>query len=88
MEIDFMAQDTFSLVRPNWKLVTDLSEAAKLFGEAVSANYKSQSAEKTSEQVDENEESSSNNGDGDGDGDADLDPVIGASSDEDAEVST
>merc|ERR1711977_250799 len=29
MEIDFLVQDTFSLVRPNWKLVTDLGEAAK-----------------------------------------------------------
>lgn len=85
MEIDFLAQDTFSLVRPNWKLVTELSEAAKLFAEAVSANYKSQGAEKTSEQAEENEDSGSD--DGLGDGDADLEPVINQSSDEDAEVS-
>jgi regulator of nonsense transcripts 2 len=81
MEIDFLAQDTFSLVRPNWKLVTELSEAAKLFAEAVSANYKSQGAEKTSEQAEEIEESGSD------DGDADLEPVIVQSSEDDAEVS-
>ena len=84
MEIDFLVQDTFTLVRPNWKLVTELSEAAKLFGEAVSANYKTQGTEKTADQPDENEDSGSE--DGLGDGDADLEPVIAQSSDDDAEV--
>lgn len=85
LEIDFLAQDTFGLVRPNWKLVTELPEAAKLFGDAVSANYKTQGAEKTADQAEENEESGSE--DGLGDGDADLEPVIVQSSEDEAEVS-
>lgn len=84
MEIDFMIQDTFSLVRPNWKIVTDLAEAARLFAEAVSANFKQQGAEKASEQVEDNEESGSE----DGEVDADLDAEIAQSSDEDGEVSS
>ena len=57
MDIDFILQDTYAIVRPQWKLVTDLAEAAHIFSEAVTANYKQSSVEKIPE-VDEDAESS------------------------------
>ncbi|KAI1626494.1 armadillo-type protein [Exophiala viscosa] len=85
MDIDFLVQDTYTLVRPNWKLVTEMDEAAKLFAEAVSANYRQSAAEKAAEQAEDLEESGSE--DGLGDGDADLDAELPQSSDEEGEVS-
>jgi regulator of nonsense transcripts 2 len=85
MEIDFLVQDTFSLVRPNWKLVTDLGEAAKIFGEAVSANYKQSASEKAAEQAEELEDTGSDD-DALGDGDGELE--VPQSSDEEGEVSS
>ncbi|KAK5257933.1 mRNA decay protein [Exophiala xenobiotica] len=82
MEIDFLVQDTFSLVRPNWKLVTDLGEAAKIFGEAVSANYKQSASEKAAEQAEELEDTGSDD-DALGDGDGELE--VPQSSDEEGE---
>lgn len=84
MDIDFLVQDTYALVRPNWKLLTDLGEAAKVFGEAVSANYKQSTAEKALEQTEENEDSASE--DALGEGDADLDPELAQSSDGEGDV--
>ncbi|KIV97113.1 hypothetical protein, variant 1 [Exophiala mesophila] len=83
MEIDFLVQDTYSLVRPNWKLVTDLAEASRLFAEAVGANYKMQAGEKATDQTEEAEESGSEDGLGDGEGD--VDPVVAHSSDDEGE---
>ncbi|KAE8150214.1 ARM repeat-containing protein [Aspergillus avenaceus] len=59
MDIDFLVQDTFSMTRPQWKLVTDLQEATRIFGEAVAQNYKSQDPERPIEQDDDDESSSS-----------------------------
>lgn len=84
MEIDFLVQDTYSLVRPQWKLVTDLQEAAKLFGDAVAANYKQQSSEKVSDAPDEVEDSASD--DGEVDDDAAVENDLGNSSSEEGEV--
>ncbi|KIV84145.1 hypothetical protein, variant 1 [Exophiala sideris] len=84
MEIDFLVQDTYTLVRPNWKLVTELDEAAKLFAEAVNANYRQSAAEKAAEQAEDLEDSGSE--DGLGDGDADLDADLPQSSDEEGEA--
>jgi regulator of nonsense transcripts 2 len=62
MDIDFLIQDTFSLVRPQWKLAADLQEAASLFGEAVVQNYHLQDGEKSAEQEDDIESISSKEG--------------------------
>lgn len=40
MDIEFVLQDTFQMLRPNWKLHTTLEEAAKAFQEAVARTYK------------------------------------------------
>ena len=62
MEIDFILQDTFTLIRPQWKIVTDLSEAGRLFADAVAANYKQSSPEKATDVDDEAEDSASDDG--------------------------
>jgi regulator of nonsense transcripts 2 len=59
MDIDFIIQDTFAFVRPQWKLVTDLQEATRAFSEAVAVNYKQQTQEKAADPEDEAEESPS-----------------------------
>ncbi|KAL6247761.1 mRNA decay protein [Rhinocladiella similis] len=84
MDIDFLVQDTFSLVRPNWKLVTELAEAAKIFAEAVNTNYKQSAFEKGAEQAEELEDSGSED-DALVEGDGEIEPEIPQSSDEEGE---
>lgn len=67
MEMDFLVQDTFSLVRPQWKIVTELAEAAKQFTEAIAANYKQQSADKAADVAEDGEDSASDDGLGEDD---------------------
>ena len=83
MEIDFLVQDTYNFVRPQWKIVTDLPEAARLFAEAITSNYRLQEGEKAGDANDEAEDSASD--DALGEDDAGPDPEVGQSSDE-AEV--
>lgn len=45
MEIDFLIQDVFTSVRPQWKLITDFDDAAKAFAEAVKARYAQSAAD-------------------------------------------
>lgn len=59
MDIEFVVQDTLALVRPQWKLITDLAEAGKVFQEAVQANYKQEAQERPIEALEEVEESGS-----------------------------
>ncbi|KAF8438755.1 nonsense-mediated mRNA decay factor [Terfezia claveryi] len=40
MDVEFLVLDTFQAIRPNWKLHTNLEDAAKAFEEAVSKTYK------------------------------------------------
>ncbi len=62
MDVEFVLQDSYALTRPQWKLVTDISEAARLFGEVVAQNYKVQETDKAPEQDDEAESSPSDDG--------------------------
>lgn len=83
MEIDFLVQDIFTLVRPQWKIVTDLDEAAKVFAEAVAAKYKQEAGGRSVEDAEDNESSASEDGLGEDDNAADID--IQDSSGEDGE---
>ena len=65
MDIDFIIHDTFGLLRPQWKITTDLSEAGRLFADAVAQNYKVGEIEKPVEQEEAEDEVSSADGDGD-----------------------
>ena len=49
MDIDFIIQDTFALMRPQWKLAANFDEAGRAFAELVKQNYKSQEQEKALE---------------------------------------
>lgn len=57
MDIDFIVQDGFALVRPQWKLASDLQEATRAFSEAVAVNYKRQNQDKVVDHEDDAEES-------------------------------
>lgn len=59
MDIDFIIQDTFALVRPQWKLVNNLDEAGRAFADAVAQNYKTQEAAKLVEPDESDNETSS-----------------------------
>ena len=49
MDIDFIIQDTFAQIRPQWKLAANLEEAGRAFADVVKQNYKSQELEKPTE---------------------------------------
>lgn len=83
MEIDFLVQDIFTLVRPQWKIVTDLDEAAKVFSEAVAAKYKQEAGGRAMEDPEDNESSASEDGLGEDDNAVDVE--VRDSSGEDGE---
>ena len=50
MDIEFVVQDTYSALRPQWKLVlNDLQEASRVFSESVKQNYQDAAMSKTPE---------------------------------------
>ena len=89
MDVDFIVQDTFALVRPQWKLATNLDEAGRAFADAVAQNYKTQEAAKQTEPDESDDETSSEDAVGD-DGlrvpDADAEEQQSSSDDIDADV--
>jgi len=89
MDVDFLIQDTYSLVRPQWKFATDLEEATRLFSEAVSQNYSFQDGDKAVEPEEDELESISSDGNGDDGLEEDIVPDGDEeqSSTEEAEVS-
>ena len=56
LEVDFIIQDTFALVRPHLKVAADLESASRAFADLVKQNYKTQEPEKLLEpdELDEN----------------------------------
>ena len=78
MDVEFIVQDAYNLTRPQWKLITNLEEASRAFGEAVKQNYQTAAADKPIEPEDEDASASDDELDGpededvvmpDGDGD-------------------
>jgi regulator of nonsense transcripts 2 len=50
MDVEFVIQDTYSALRPQWKLIlNDTQEAGRVFSEAVKQNYHDTSLSKTPE---------------------------------------
>jgi regulator of nonsense transcripts 2 len=72
MDVEFIVQDAYNLVRPQWKMITNLDEAARAFQEAINQNYQTTATEKAVE-PDEDDASAS---DDDMDGPEDEDVVI------------
>lgn len=65
MDIDFLVQDTYSSLRPQWKLATDAEEATRIFSEAVSQNYNLPDSDRPIEiEVDEEDAESSSSDEG------------------------
>lgn len=59
MDVDFLIQDTFALLRPGWKLHTNLEQAGAAFAESVKQHVKSDEQEKPTEaeQLEEGDDS-------------------------------
>ena len=62
MDVDFIVQDTYAVVRPQWKIASDFDEAGRLFAETVAENYKTDEPEKTVEIEEAEEYESSEDG--------------------------
>lgn len=86
MDVEFIVQDAYALVRPQWKLITDLDEASRVFGEAVKQNYQPTAADKPTEPEDEDESASDDDVDGPEDDDVVVPEGDDKSSDEDEGV--
>lgn len=52
MDIEFIVQDTYALVRPQWKLATNFEEALKAFQLARAQDQKTTGADKAVDQDD------------------------------------
>lgn len=68
MDIEFIVQDTFTLTRPQWKLATNLEEAAKAFQLAIAQDQKSSGIDKVADPDDVSIRSSSDDDGIEGDG--------------------
>ncbi|CAK7232468.1 mRNA decay protein [Sporothrix curviconia] len=90
MDIEFIVQDTFALIRPQWRLATNLDEAAKVFQQAMAQDQKATGADKVQEQDDgaasddESSEDEIDNADDMAVGDAEMDEDL-SSIDEEVE---
>lgn len=62
MDIDFIAQDSYALTRPQWKLITDFEEAGQAFASLVKQNYKPQQAAKAQSVAPVEDDASSSDG--------------------------
>lgn len=49
MDIDFVIQDTFALLRPQWKTANTLEEASQAFSEACKQNYQNAAVNRAAE---------------------------------------
>lgn len=87
MDVEFIVQDAYALVRPQWKLITDLDEASRVFGEAVKLNYQTAANDKPVEPEDDEESASDDDVDGPEDDDVVVPEGEDKSSDEEEESS-
>ncbi|GAB7337284.1 hypothetical protein MBLNU457_g2649t2 [Dothideomycetes sp. NU457] len=83
MDVDFMIQDTFAMLRPQWKIASTFDEASQQFAEACKQNYQNVATSKDAEVEEEDEGGASDDArDHDRDG---GEEDIGSSGDEAAE---
>lgn len=55
MDVDFLVQDTYALLRPQWKIASTFEEANAQFAEACKSNYQNVATAKEAEPEDEEE---------------------------------
>ena len=65
MDIEFVINDTYAAIRPQWKLLMGLEEAGSAFATAVAQNYKTQETEKAPEPEEPEDDGSSDGGEDD-----------------------
>lgn len=68
MDIDFLIDDAFALVRPSWKITKTLEESGAAFAEACRENYKNTGSEKPNDVADDEVEMMVGDDDGDAEG--------------------
>ncbi|THX40370.1 ARM repeat-containing protein [Aureobasidium pullulans] len=56
MDVEFVVQDMFALLRPQWKVATTFEEAQQVFSEAVKHNYQNSGSSKQQAEQEEEEE--------------------------------
>jgi regulator of nonsense transcripts 2 len=61
MDTDFLVQDTFYKLRPQWKLLTELEDAGKAFADVVQQNYQNTGGDRAEEEVEEDSASDDEN---------------------------
>jgi regulator of nonsense transcripts 2 len=81
MDVEFIVQDAYNLTRPQWKLITNLDDAAQAFSEAVKQNYQTTAADKPVEPEDDDVSAS----DDDMEGPEDDDMVVAEDDDKSSE---
>lgn len=67
MDIEFVVQDMFALLRPQWKIASTFEEASKVFGEACKQNFQTPESNKPAEQDEPEDVDDSDDGRGDDD---------------------
>lgn len=90
MDIEFIVQDTFALLRPQWKLASNIEEATRAFQLAMAQDQKTSGADKTIEPEEpDSDGEQSDDGLVDGEGDAGIaaDAEEDSESESDGEVS-
>ncbi|KAF2004792.1 ARM repeat-containing protein [Amniculicola lignicola CBS 123094] len=85
MDAEFIVQDAYNAVRPQWKLIINVEEATHAFAESVKQNYQTAAADKAAE-VDE-DDASEEEEEVDGPDDDDAEGEEDKSSGEDADNS-
>ena len=81
MDVEFIVQDAYNLTRPQWKLITNLDDAAQAFSEAVKQNYQTTATDKPAEPEDDDVSAS----DDDMEGPEDDDMVVADDDDKSSE---
>jgi regulator of nonsense transcripts 2 len=81
MDVEFIVQDAYNLTRPQWKLITNLDDAAQAFSEAVKQNYQTTATDKPAEPEDDDVSAS----DDDMEGPEDDDMVVAEDDDKSSE---
>ncbi|KAJ5033311.1 nonsense-mediated mRNA decay factor [Bipolaris maydis] len=72
MDVEFIVQDAYNLVRPQWKMITDPEEASRAFAEAVKQNYQTTATDKPVEPDDDDVSASDDELDGPDDEDVEM----------------
>jgi regulator of nonsense transcripts 2 len=83
MDIEFIVQDLFALIRPQWKFASNFEEASRAFQLAMAQDQKTAGIDKTVESEEVDSDGMSEDGIETGDAEADVDAGAGEADPED-----